>query len=92
MTLDVGPVLESVAPFSILLAAAFAVAKIIYEQKEQGKKIDKIMLMFDSLSQKHATLERKVLDDEMYERGLMDAAQRRRVMDGASKRRRTTRS
>jgi hypothetical protein len=91
MTLDVGPFLESVAPISILVASAFGIARVLYKQDEAMKKLDKLVTKVDNLDGKHAALERKVYDDDMYERGLADAVARRRVMGGPSKKPRSRR-
>jgi hypothetical protein len=91
MTLDVGPFLESVAPLSILAAAAFAIGRVLYKQDDHGKKLDKLLTEITSLKDKHDSLERKVYEDDMYERGLADANARRRVMRGLSKKPRSKR-
>lgn len=80
MTFDVGPFLESVAPISVLLAAAFGIARVLYKQDEHGRKLDLLITEVDSLHDKHQALERKVYEDDMYDLGKADAAARRRVM------------
>ena len=95
MTLDVGPFLEIAAPLSVIATFAYGAAKVIFyqqEHKEQFQAYIKIQdsrwetfnTKLDALSDKHRSLESRVLETEMYERGLADARARRRVMRGRS--------
>lgn len=80
MTMDFGPFLESVAPLSILTAAAFGIGRTLYKQDEHGKKLDKLLTEVESIKQAHAVLERRVLDAEMFEKGQEVERQRRRIL------------
>lgn len=85
MTLDIGPFLETVAPLSVLCATAFGIGRVLYKQDDHGKKLDKLVLEVRSLADKHQQLERKVYDDDMYERGLEDARARARILTSRSR-------
>jgi hypothetical protein len=61
MTLDVGPLLDSIAPLSILLASAFGIARVIYKQEDHGKKLDRLALDVAELKEKHHELETQFL-------------------------------